>query len=263
MAGDYLFDVAEARHGGSAGATSLILQTILLPLALAAGPSSVTLRGGTHVAWSPPFDYVRDVYLPALARLGIEAGATLQAWGWYPAGLGEIQLWTAGGAELHAASFDQRGPLRRIHGLAVAANLPSHIPQRMANRARNLLRDAGLKGEITPQRVQAASPGAGIFLTAEYEGVAAGFSALGARGKPSEAIAAEAVEALLSYHTSEYALDEHLSDQLVVPLALAPAPVSFTTVNLSQHTLTNLWVVERFLGRQATIDWTAHRVSLG
>jgi hypothetical protein len=48
-AGDYVFDVALAREGGSAGAVSLVLQTVLLPLALTAGKSSVTVRGGTHL----------------------------------------------------------------------------------------------------------------------------------------------------------------------------------------------------------------------
>jgi RNA 3'-terminal phosphate cyclase len=40
--GDYFFDI------GTAGATSLVLQTLLLPLALAPNTSSVTIRGGTR-----------------------------------------------------------------------------------------------------------------------------------------------------------------------------------------------------------------------
>ena len=46
--GEYFFDI------GTAGATSLVLQTLLLPLA-SAGTSSITIRGGTHVPWSPCF----------------------------------------------------------------------------------------------------------------------------------------------------------------------------------------------------------------
>jgi RNA 3'-terminal phosphate cyclase (ATP) len=65
-AGDYFFDVGLGREGGSAGAVTLVVQTILLPLAFATGDSRVELRGGTHMAWSPPFEYVRDVWLPSL-----------------------------------------------------------------------------------------------------------------------------------------------------------------------------------------------------
>jgi len=263
QAGEYVFDVSEAREGGSAGATTLVLQAVLLPLALAAGDSSLVIRGGTHVAWSPPFDYVQDVWLPMLARLGVMAGLELVRWGWYPAGQGELRATVHGlGGRLEPSSpvLMERGPLRRIWGRAVAANLPSHIPQRMASRARSLLAGAGLVAQIEPLRVRAVSAGAGIFLTAEYEGVRAGFSALGARGKPSEAVAEEAAMALLSHRDAGQALDQHLADQLVLPLALAGGTSTFGVERVSRHLTTNLWVLEQFglastrvEGRQVTV----------
>ena len=89
--GNYVFDVSLAREGGSAGAVMMVLQTVLLPLAFAEGDSEVALHGGTHMAWSPPFDYVRDVWLPVLSRLGVEASVELANWGWYPVGKGEVR----------------------------------------------------------------------------------------------------------------------------------------------------------------------------
>lgn len=77
QAGTYEFDVAEARRGGSAGATTLVLQTVLLPLVAAAGQSVLTIRGGTHVAWSPPYHYLEHVYLPTLARMGARVDITI------------------------------------------------------------------------------------------------------------------------------------------------------------------------------------------
>ena len=73
QAGQYTFDVTQAREGGSAGAVTLILPTILIPLALANGSSKVILKGGTHVAWSPPVTYIEEVYLPTLRQLGVRA----------------------------------------------------------------------------------------------------------------------------------------------------------------------------------------------
>lgn len=253
-AGDYVFDVAEAREGGSAGASSLVLQTVLLPLALAGRgastgnrDSTVIIRGGTHVAWSPPFDYIRDVWLPTLSRMGVGATLELNRWGWYPVGEGEIQVIVKGWEkDLASLTLVERGDLLRVRGRAVAANLPSHIPQRMATRAQSLLRLAGVEARIDPLRVRAACPGAGIFLTAEYEALCAGFSALGARGKASEAVAEEAVAALLAHRDSGAALDQHLADQLVLPLALAGGVSSFTVERVSRHLTTNIWVVEQF-----------------
>ena len=247
QAGDYVFDVAEAREGGSAGATTLVLHTVLLPLALSGGDSTVVIRGGTHVAWSPPFDYARDVWLPALSRMGVSATLELSRWGWYPVGQGEIRIVIKGlRGNLSPLTLVKRGTLRRVWGRAVAANLPSHIPQRMATRAYSLLKGAGVDVRIEPLRVRAACAGAGIFLTAEYEGVRAGFSALGARGKPSEAVAEEAVAALMTHRDSVAALDQHLADQLVLPLALAGGVSSFSVERVSRHLTTNTWAVEQF-----------------
>jgi RNA 3'-terminal phosphate cyclase (ATP) len=250
--GIYEFDVTEARPGGSAGAATLVLQTVLLPLALATGPSTVTVRGGTHVAWSPSFHYLAQVFLPMAARLEINATLDLEAWGWYPAGGGAITAHISGGALTGEAppnpAWLQRGPLKAVEGLAVAANLPAHIPQRMADRAQKRLTEAGLPGKIVPQRVRAVSAGAGLFLTAIYESSRAGSSGLGRVGKTSEAVADEAVAALLRFHEREVVLDKYLTDQLILPLVLRRYRGFVSTETLSEHALTNIWVVQQFLG---------------
>jgi RNA 3'-terminal phosphate cyclase (ATP) len=253
--GGYTFDVAEAREGGSAGAATLVLQTVLLPLALAGGASQLTIRGGTHVAWSPPYHYIKSVYLPLLARMGLRAEVELLKWGWYPRGGGEIKATINRPTnQLTGLNLTERGALLRLHCVAVAANLPAHIPQRMADRARNLLGKQDAAVEIEPLRVKAACAGAGTFLTAEYERTRAGFSALGARGKPSEQVAEEACRALLAFHRSAAVVDKHLADQLILPLALADGPSTFLAEEISQHTQTNIWVVEKFAPRRFLIS---------
>jgi RNA 3'-terminal phosphate cyclase (ATP) len=246
-AGDYAFDVALAREGGSAGAVSLVLQTVLLPLALTAGKSSVTVRGGTHLPQSPSVDYLAEVWLPMLNRLGIEASLTLDAWGWFPVGKGQIRA-VINGAARATAPLDLigRGALRQVKGRAVAANLPAHIPQRMADRAASVLQPLSAVLDIRPERVRAACPGAGIFLTAEYEHAPAGFCSLGAVGKPSEAVAEEAATLLLQHHASGAAIDRHLGDQLLLPLCFARGPSRYSVEAITRHLETNLWVIEQF-----------------
>ncbi len=268
VAGLYEFDVAQAREGGSAGAATLVLQTVLLPLALATDTSIVTVKGGSHVPWSPSFHYLRDVYLPMLARLGLRAEAKLKAWGWYPAGQGEIELTVSGSANLRLTPSKNiveidpdRGELKQIKGVAVASSLPAHIAQRMRDRAMNLLAQAALPATIEPQRARSVSPGAGIFLTAEYESSLAGFSVLGKKGKPSEQVAEEAVNELLAFHRSGATLDTHLTDQLILPAVIAGLCGTVRAENLSQHTLTNIWVVEEFLGPLVKIDHNRNAIS--
>jgi RNA 3'-terminal phosphate cyclase (ATP) len=245
-AGNYFLDVAEAREGGSAGAVMLVLQTLLLPLALAKGVSSVVLCGGTHVDMSPSFDYVHDVWLPMLARMGVRAELSLVRSGWYPVGRGEIRLRISGAGELNPLRLEHRGPLRTITGRALAANLPAHISERMAGYARGLLQQAGMAAEIEAAVMQAACPGAGLYLTAHYQNCLAGFGAQGKRGKPAEQVAEEACAALLSHHRSGAALETHLADQLILPAALCRGESVFSVEHISPHLVTNAWVVERF-----------------
>ncbi len=247
--GEYAFDVAEARKGGSAGAISLVFQTLLLPLAFAPGPSHLTLRGGTHVAWSPPFHYLKHVYLPTLERMGLEARVGIEKWGWYPIGGGEMTTTIRGQEEgyLSGLNLVERGELKRLWGISAVSNLPAHIGQRQKKRAEESLRKRGFNPQI--EIVDAPSPGQGtaVFLVAEYEQAVAGFSSLGKRGKPAEKVAEEACREFVTYHQSGACLDQHLADQLILPLALAPTPSAFTTCEITQHLLTNVWVVGQFL----------------
>ena len=71
---------------GTAGSTTLVLQTILPALLTAPGPSTVTLEGGTHNPFAPPHDFLARAFLPLLSRMGAEVAATLERPGFYPAG---------------------------------------------------------------------------------------------------------------------------------------------------------------------------------
>jgi RNA 3'-terminal phosphate cyclase (ATP) len=249
--GAYRFDVGAAREGGSAGAASLVLQTVMLPLCLAEGPSEVLVEGGTHNPMSPPFDYLRDVWLRTLARMGVEGEVALEAWGWFPLGQGRIRAALPGrregaAARLSAIDLSERGALLAIRGRAVGANLPSHIPARMANRARSLLLQLDCAVDLQAENVRTVCAGAGIFLTATYENCLAGFSAIGEYRRSSEEVAEEAAMGLIAHHAAPAALDHHLGDQVLLPAALADGRSLYTVHRVTRHLRTNAWVIEQF-----------------
>ncbi len=254
QAGKYTFDVSDAREGRSAGAVTLVLQTILLPLALARGDSQIILRGGTHVAYSPSLSYIEQVYLPILKRMGVQAEVRLHRWGWYPQGGGEVELHVSGGSTLSSINLLERGQLQEVRGLAVVTQLPSHIPQRMASRAENLLHEAHLKATVRPLRERGVAPGAGIFLTAEYEDSLAGFGALGRLGLPADKVAEIACQELLNFHKTNAPVEEHLADQLLLPAALGSETSQYRVAEISTHLTTNAWVIHQFGIASITID---------
>ncbi len=96
--GTYSFSV------GTAGSTTLVLQTVLPALLLASEPSTLTLAGGTHNPFAPPFDFLAQAYLPLVNRMGPQVTATLERPGFYPAGGGTCQI-TIAPATTHAVAL--------------------------------------------------------------------------------------------------------------------------------------------------------------
>jgi RNA 3'-phosphate cyclase len=237
--GHYLFDVAEKT--GSAGAVTLVAQALLPPLIKAGARATIILKGGTHVPWSPPAHYLSHVFLPALAAMGAEVNMTLERWGWYPRGGGEIRLTIRDARPLTGVQWLTPAASPAFRAISAAANLPEHVARRQAARLASRL-DATVPVEIIPAGGQ--DPGSLVFIW----GPQAGFTALGARGKPAEQVADDAVEAYQAFRARGVACDRHLADQILIYLALAKGPSRFTTEAVTSHLLTNVWVIEQFLG---------------
>ncbi len=240
---DYRFEIP------TAGSLTLLLQAVLPPLCLAHTPSKITLVGGTHVPWSPPFHYFSEVLVPSLKRIGIHMETSLEKWGFYPKGGGVMRVDIFQTGELKPVCLKNRGMLKKIRGLSATAHLPKHIAQRQKEEAiQRIQREMAMDAEIEVLwEVPSNSPGSFFFLLAEFEEVVAGFSALGEKGKPAERVADEAVDLLMEYMGSGGCLDSHLADQFVLWMALAKGRSSLTTTRMTDHLLTNLWVIEHFL----------------
>ena len=84
-------------------------------------------------------------------------------------------------------------------------------------------------------------------MVAEYKGAVAGFDGLGELRKPAEKVADEAIDAYEAFERTGAAVDRHLADQLLLPLALAAGSSRFTTDAVTEHLLTNAGVIRQFL----------------
>ena len=147
----------------------------------------------------------------------------------------------------HGVEFENRGKLQAIHATSAGSNLPEHIINRQQKQIKKRL--GRFDSLVNIERVKGTSIGRGtlVFLKAEFENVQVGFSALGARGKRAERVADEACEALFGFVKSGAAIEPHLADQLVLPMALAKGESRFTTSQITRHLTTNIWLVQQFL----------------
>ncbi len=235
--GDYTFDV------GTAGSTSLVLQSVLLPLALASGSSQVTVRGGTHNEHAPVFEYLERVYLPALRGLGVKSSIQCERAGHYPQGGGEVVLELDGGARLEPVVREERGDVRSLKALVVTSGLPEKVGLRGERAVLQAL--AGFDVDVERLDRPALSAGAAVVVVAACDGGASAFTGFGRRGKPMEDVAEDACREFLHWRETGAACDEHLADQLVLPATLAGGV--WTSPGVSSHLSSVLWVVERCL----------------
>lgn len=231
----------------TAGAATLLLQTVLLPLALAGETSTLRLQGGTHVPWSPTYEYLAWHFAPFIERLGLRLRVQLVKAGFYPKGGGEMIVRIRPAEEpLRPLRLTGRGALLRVRGLSAVANLPDHILRRQKHQALRRLQGLPCPVKVRSERLPSPGQGTVVVLRAEAEQGAGCFTALGAKGKPAERVADEAADALLAYLESHAAVDAHLADQILLPLAFAAEPSVFTTEALTDHLRTLAWLLETF-----------------
>src|SRR4051812_13592118 len=188
-AGDLAIDI------GTAGSTSLVLQTLHLPLAMRAESAvRVALTGGTFNPKAPAYPFLDQTWRAYLGALGMPLALAMPAAGFYPRGGGQLDAWIEP-ATPRAWISTERGPLRRIRGIAGVCNLSDEIARRLHPRPFERRADQGLTGDLEIETVRGAGPGKGaaISLVAEHkQSIPATFVGLGERGKPAQAVADDA-----------------------------------------------------------------------
>jgi len=257
-AGQYAFAI------GTAGSTMLVLQTILLPLALADSSSTVEIGGGTHNPSAPPFDFIEQAFLPLLARMGADVHLELIRPGFYPAGGGKIRARITPAKRLSRIDLESRGEIVRRCVRAVVANLPYTIAQREVQTVATEL-DWGEDCLEAHTLTGSAGPGNAVSVIVGSKNVTDVFTAFGERGVRAEQVAANAAKQAKRYINSNAAIGEHLADQLLLPLALGDGG-SFTTTPLSSHARTNIEIIRLFLPMRIDIVEVSRgitRVTLG
>jgi RNA 3'-terminal phosphate cyclase (ATP) len=230
---------------GTAGSVTLVLQTVLPALLLADAESTLTLEGGTHNPFAPPFDYLERVFLPILKRMGAKVSVQLQRYGFYPAGGGRFSVQISPCAQLKPLKLLERGKLLSQRARALVANLPRQIGEREAQTVRRKMewQESQVSVEET---TNSNGPGNLVLIEIEYEKVTEIFTAFGEKNTRAEVVAERAAKEAKAYLQSDAAVGEHLADQLLLPMALGSGG-SFTTVKPSLHTLTNIEVIKKFL----------------
>lgn len=251
-AGTYRFSV------GTAGSTTLVLQSVLPALLIASDASEIVLEGGTHNPFAPPFDFLDRVLLPVLSRMGPRIRAELDRPGFYPAGGGSFRVTVEPTSRLSRIHLLERGAITARNASARVSNLPSHIAERELAIVSKLL--SWPPECLLSERIRdAIGPGNVLMLEIESENVTELFTGVGRRRVSAEQVAEGAVKEAREYLASNAPVGPYLADQLLVPFALAGGG-SYRTVRPTRHTLTNIEIVELFLAVSIAVEKEGHAV---
>ncbi len=261
---EVMFDPGDV-HGGryefdvkTAGAVSLVLQTLLPVSLIADRKTEIVIGGGTDVAFSPTMTWVGEVIAPQIAARAEKLELGVLRRGFYPKGGGRVRLRITPRSPVTRTpiSLTEVGTLIAVEGVSIAsADLKK---RRVAERQRqaslhHVRRLTGHDAHIRCRYEDAVSPGSSVTLWARGDrGATVGADALGERGKRAERVGEEAAEFLATELGSGAAVDRHQCDHLIPFLGLFGGELR--TSHVTPHTQTNIWVTELFVDRRFKVD---------
>jgi RNA 3'-terminal phosphate cyclase (ATP) len=263
---------------GTAGSTTLVIQTIVVPAIVAGRPLRVTVDGGTHNPMAPPFDFLARVFVPHLRAMGADVTLTLERHGFAsgpaspgprrdrrahydapvrdrgrivlevrPAGplrpIEIVDVPASAGPETRGTAEASRSTTER-HATAVLARLPTHIAERELAVVRERLGFAPAECEV--REVTEGGPANLVMLEVTRGTARELVTVFGEKGLRAELVAQRACDELARFLVADVPVGEHLADQLLLPLAVAGGG-AFRTLPLSRHALTNIDTIRAFL----------------
>lgn len=262
----------------TAGSITLFLQSILIPSMFANAPVKILITGGTDGKWSMPFDYFKEVFIPNLNNF-VDIKIKLLRRGYYPKGGGKIEINVipkfklsdfSDFNEFHNYIKKQQldinkidvGKLQQIKGVSHASKdlENAKVAERQGEMAKMNLKNL-VPVDIETRYSESNSTGSGITLWAKFNsGSIIGADALGEKGKSSEKVGEEAAQNLKEELKQASPVDSHLADNLIPFIALFGGQMKVTKI--TDHTLTNIYITEKFLDVKFKVDEETNVISL-
>ena len=239
-AGNYEFDI------GSAGSTTLVFQTILLPLLSAKSASKVRFKGGTHNPMAPSLTCIKYGFIPLIRKMGGDVELEVAQWGYAPIGGGDWSC-KVQPSSLSALFLTKQGPMIDSRVRCYLSNIKPSVAERELAAYKKSCKTSI---EVLDQKFsKAVSTGNLLSHKLMFEEFQTCMSMLGRQGLSAEAVAKKLAGQVNEYIDSGCALNSYLADQMMLPLIVAGAG-EYTTPEITQHAATNIWTIKKMTGKE-------------
>lgn len=231
---------------GTAGSTTLILQSVLPAAIYSKKNVEVFIKGGTNNDMAPPIDNLFLVFFPILDKFGVKINCELRKRGYYPKGGGEIFA-SIKPSHVNKIDLTEGGDLREVIGITNASEELKKplVAEREAKSAESKLKSLNVPIKIKKEYCKTKSIGTSISLCAKFENSIIGADSFGKCGKSSEEVGKECAKKLIDRINRGGCVDTNLADQLIPYIAIWGGKIK--TGEVSMHTKTNMWVAEKLL----------------
>lgn len=229
---------------GTAGAISLALQAVIVPVAVAGRRLRLEIAGGTDVPWSPTSDYARHVLLAAYSRMGIGSSLNVRRRGYYPKGGGMVSLRVHPSNGITATSLTGREDRAAKIFCTYWGYRQEDVTGWIAE-LRRMLEIGGWGVATSVKEERAACRGGAVTLVSQDT-----MSVVGADGLPnSEGFATDVAERFLG----ALGVDSNLADMLVVPASVADGTTVYRVGTITSHMETSLRIAAMMTGCKYSI----------
>ncbi len=244
--GHYEWDI------GTAGSTTLLVMTLLPAALFSAGALSLKVCGGLFQDFAPSAYHMQYVLFPILNKMGITARLSIIRPGYVPRGGGiiEVEIEPVAG-RIKPIRLARQGDITRIEGVALSSHLKQRsVSERMTEKCSEVLRSNGYSAQIEIVHDNSAlQRGAALTIYAKTTaGCIIGADRAGKPGRTSEDIGRYVAGSLVEDWATGATVDRYLADQLIFYAALADGVSQYRVPRLTEHVMTNLWLVESILG---------------
>jgi RNA 3'-terminal phosphate cyclase (ATP) len=257
---------------GTAGSTTMLALSVVIPGLYADDLSTYGITGGLFQDFAPSVHHMKYVLLPLLSRMGIHIDLEIIQPGYVPKGQGQILVKVRPLKERpKGLSLVDQGKVIEIKGMAFSSHLKGRgVSDRMAVACLKTLEARGYDAKIeiiydtkeAPEYQRASiQAGASLAVWARTDtGCLIGSDMAGAPKRSAEFIGKQTARNLIEDLDTGATVDRYVADQLIPFASLSEGWTVYRIPSMSDHIEARLWLVEELLGAKTEVKGNMVRI---